>query len=84
MPKLGLIARGAACAILGLAGFGGFGQAALAAHDDLTIGLSQFPSSMNPYVDSESVRDYVLGFVSPRITARSTSGSSSAAASLSR
>jgi len=69
MPKLGLIARGAACAILGLAGFGGFGQAALAAHDDLTIGLSQFPSSMNPYVDSESVRDYVLGFVSPRITA---------------
>ncbi|SEC93250.1 peptide/nickel transport system substrate-binding protein [Rhizobiales bacterium GAS188] len=67
MPKMRPMVRTMAGAMLGLAALGGWSPAANAAHDDLTIGISQFPSSLNPYVDSESVKDYVLGFVTPRI-----------------
>ena len=41
----------------------------LAAHDELTIGIAQFPSSFNPYIDAETIKDYVLAFVTRKVTA---------------
>jgi peptide/nickel transport system substrate-binding protein len=48
---------------------GGSCFAALAAHDDLTIGIAQFPSGLNWYVDAETIKDYVLSFVTRPVTA---------------
>jgi peptide/nickel transport system substrate-binding protein len=44
------------------------GRAQPAAHDTLTIGIAQFPSSLQPNIDAEVVRGYVMGFVIRRIT----------------
>jgi peptide/nickel transport system substrate-binding protein len=38
-------------------------------HDTLTIGIAQFPSSLQPDIDAEVVRSYALGFVIRPITA---------------
>ncbi len=43
--------------------------AAHAQHDTLTIGIAQFPSSLQPDIDAEVVRSYALGFVIRQITA---------------
>ena len=39
------------------------------AHDTLTIGMAQFPSSLHPNIDPEVVRSYAMGFVIRQITA---------------
>ena len=39
------------------------------AHDTLTVGIAQFPSSLQPNIDPEVVRSYVMGFVIRQITA---------------
>jgi peptide/nickel transport system substrate-binding protein len=38
-------------------------------HDTLTIGIAQFPSSLQPDIDAEVVRSYAMGFVIRQITA---------------
>ncbi len=38
-------------------------------HDTLTIGIAQFPSSLQPDIDAEVVRSYAMGFVVRQITA---------------
>ncbi len=38
-------------------------------HDTLTIGIAQFPSSLQPDIDPETVRTYAMGFVIRQITA---------------
>ncbi len=38
-------------------------------HDTLTIGIAQFPSSLQPDIDAEVVRAYAMGFVVRQITA---------------
>jgi peptide/nickel transport system substrate-binding protein len=38
-------------------------------HDTLTIGIAQFPSSLQPNIDAEVVRSYAMGFVIRQITA---------------
>jgi peptide/nickel transport system substrate-binding protein len=38
------------------------------AHDTLTIGIAQFPSSLQPDIDAEVVRSYVMGFTIRTIT----------------
>ena len=38
-------------------------------HDTLTIGIAQFPSSLQPDIDPEVVRSYAMGFVVRQITA---------------
>ncbi len=38
-------------------------------HDTLTIGIAQFPSSLQPDIDPEVVRSYAMGFVVRPITA---------------
>ncbi len=38
-------------------------------HDTLTIGIAQFPSSLQPDIDPEVVRAYAMGFVIRQITA---------------
>src|SRR3978361_1302481 len=38
-------------------------------HDTLTIGMAQFPSSLQPDIDPEVVRAYAMGFVIRQITA---------------
>jgi peptide/nickel transport system substrate-binding protein len=35
---------------------------ALAAHDDLTIGIAEFPASLHPSIDALLIKNYVLGF----------------------
>ena len=60
--------RMAAALVLGLAGASVTGSPARASHDELTIGISQFPSSLHPYIEAEDVKLYVLGFVTPRVT----------------
>ena len=42
---------------------------AQAKHDTLTIGIAQFPSSLQPDIDPEVVRSYAMGFVVRQITA---------------
>jgi peptide/nickel transport system substrate-binding protein len=42
---------------------------AQAKHDTLTIGIAQFPSSLQPDIDPEVVRGYAMGFVIRQITA---------------
>ena len=39
------------------------------AHDTLTIGIAQFPSSLQPDIDAEVVRSYVMAFAIRKITA---------------
>ncbi len=43
--------------------------AAQAQHDTLSIGIAQFPSSLQPDIDAEVVRSYAMGFVIRQITA---------------
>ena len=45
------------------------GLAQAQTHDTLTIGVAQFPSSLQPNIDPEVVRTYVMGFVIRQITA---------------
>jgi peptide/nickel transport system substrate-binding protein len=69
MMKIKAFARRMAAAlVLGLAGASVTGSPARASHDELTIGISQFPSSLHPYIEAEDVKLYVLGFVTPRVT----------------
>lgn len=52
-------------ALLPLMGFGlvlSAGSPALAQHDVLTIGIIQFPSTLNPDIDAMAAKSYVLGF----------------------
>ncbi|MBV9432912.1 MAG: peptide ABC transporter substrate-binding protein [Hyphomicrobiales bacterium] len=51
------------------AAFIGMTLPSFAAHDTLTIGIAQFPSSFNPYIDAETIKDYVLAFVTRKVTA---------------
>ena len=47
-----------------------FGAApAFAAHDQLTIGMAQFPSTLHPDIDAEVVKAYVTQFAVRQITA---------------
>ena len=46
----------------------GLAQAA-PAHDTLTIGIAQFPSSLHPDIDAEVVKAYAAGFAVRQITA---------------
>ncbi len=43
--------------------------AAASARDALTVGISQFPASMHPYIDPFVVKTYVLDFVTHPVTA---------------
>lgn len=36
-------------------------QAAIAAHDSLSIGITQFPATLNPNIDAMAAKSYVLG-----------------------
>src|SRR5579872_6607785 len=36
-------------------------QQAVAAHNSLTIGITQFPSTLNPNIDAMAAKSYVLG-----------------------
>ena len=38
-------------------------------HDSLTIGIAQFPASLQPDIDPQVVRSYVMGFVMRQVTA---------------
>jgi peptide/nickel transport system substrate-binding protein len=40
-----------------------------AARDTLTIGVSQFPSGLHPYIDPEAVKGYIEGFALRPVTA---------------
>jgi peptide/nickel transport system substrate-binding protein len=40
-----------------------------APHDQLVIGIAQFPSTLHPNIDAELVKAYALGFVIRQITA---------------
>ena len=42
---------------------------ALAAKDQLTIGVAQFPSSLHPNIDAEVIKGYTLNFVIRQVTA---------------
>jgi len=66
------ITRTIAVSILALAGLAASPFAttpARAAGDQLTIGVAQFPASLNPYIDSLLVKSYVVGFGNRQITA---------------
>ncbi len=39
------------------------------AHDSLTIGIAQFPASLQPSIDPQVVRTYVMAFVMRQVTA---------------
>ena len=56
-------------ALLAAAWLAAGGGPAEAAHDTLTIGIAQFPSSLQPDIDAEVVRSYAMGFVIRQITA---------------
>ncbi len=45
------------------------GTQAEAGHDNLVIGVTQFPSSMHPNIDPESIKGYALGFTLRSVTA---------------
>jgi peptide/nickel transport system substrate-binding protein len=42
---------------------------AFAGHDQLTIGMAQFPSTLHPDIDAEVVKAYVAQFAVREITA---------------
>jgi peptide/nickel transport system substrate-binding protein len=42
---------------------------AVQAKSDLVIGVSQFPSNLNPDIDPETIKSYILGFATRSITA---------------
>ena len=48
--------------------------AASRAKDSLVIGVAQFPASLHPYISSQTVQFYTLGFAQRPITAFSTEG----------
>lgn len=56
-------------AALGAAGLMLVAGPALAAKDQLTIGVAQFPSTLHPNIDAEVIKSYTLGFVIRQITA---------------
>jgi peptide/nickel transport system substrate-binding protein len=56
-------------ALIFAAAFIGATSPSSAAHDELTIGIAQFPSSFNPYIDAETIKDYVLAFVTRKVSA---------------
>ena len=58
-PLLALLAA----AILGVAA-----AAPAAARDSLTIGLTQYPSTLNPMIDSMLAKSYVLGATHRQLT----------------
>ena len=43
--------------------------AAEAGRDNLVIGVTQFPSTMHPNIDPESIKGYALGFALRSVTA---------------
>ncbi|MFI4996824.1 MAG: peptide ABC transporter substrate-binding protein [Hyphomicrobiales bacterium] len=69
MPSQPLRHRAAIRLAAGLVALGISSLTARAAHDDLTIGIAQFPSGFNWYVDAETIKDYVLSFVTRPVTA---------------
>ena len=64
-----LRAKLAATTILALSGLALSGLAPAWAKDDLVIGVAQFPSSLNPNIDSETIKAYVNDFGIRPITA---------------
>jgi peptide/nickel transport system substrate-binding protein len=40
-----------------------------AARDEITIGVSQFPSNLHPYIDPEAIKGYIEGFTIRPVTA---------------
>ena len=66
MQLRGIIA--AAALALPTLGLSVLAQPALA-KDELVIGVAQFPSSLNPYYDSLTIKSYVLGFGIRPVTA---------------
>ncbi|SDR63242.1 peptide/nickel transport system substrate-binding protein [Rhizobiales bacterium GAS113] len=69
MARMRSFKRLAMAGTIGLAACFGLERQALAAHDDLTIGVAQFPSGFNFYIDAETIKDYVLSFVTRPVTA---------------
>jgi peptide/nickel transport system substrate-binding protein len=66
------VLRTIAASVLALAGLAASpfdGSPARAAGDQLTIGVAQFPASLNPYIDALLVKSYVVGFGNRQITA---------------
>jgi peptide/nickel transport system substrate-binding protein len=44
------------------------GSAGCISENDLVIGVAQSPSSLNPYIDAEIIKGYILGFAQRPIT----------------
>lgn len=65
-PRGGPSAAFVAAALLALVALA---PAAASARDTLTIGISQFPASMNPYIDPFAVKAYVLDFATRPVSA---------------
>jgi peptide/nickel transport system substrate-binding protein len=61
--------RTAFACLLAAAGLASMPAMAQPKHDTLTIGIAQFPSSLQPNIDPEVVRGYAMGFVIRQITA---------------
>jgi peptide/nickel transport system substrate-binding protein len=55
------LARGTAPALAGLLAVALLVRPAAAEHDTLTIGIAQFPSTLNPNIDAMAAKSYVLG-----------------------
>jgi peptide/nickel transport system substrate-binding protein len=66
--KVALALRATAC-LLALPMLARWAVAPAAAKDDLVIGVAQFPSSLHPDIDAETIRSYVNGFTIRPITA---------------
>ena len=47
---------------------------AIAARDTLTIGVAQFPASLHPYISSQTVQFYALGFMTRPVSAFDITG----------
>ena len=65
MRMLALGATG--CAVVALATLSGAADAN--AKDNLTIGVAQFPASLHPYISSQTVQFFTIGFATRPITA---------------
>ncbi len=50
------------------------GPAAAAPHDTLTIGVSSFPSTLQPAIDPDLIKAYILGFADRPVTAFDPNG----------
>jgi peptide/nickel transport system substrate-binding protein len=60
---------GFSAAIVAAAFCGPFAAAPARARDTLVIGVSQFPSSLHPYIDPEVIKGYILDFAQRPMTA---------------